>query len=121
MKPGELLGEPKNCARCTRDFMDFSEYRNRRVCSDCRVTKRVFKPISSRGLAGKPLSPREQQIVSLVIAGKLNKEIAYILHLTEGTVKVFMSAIFCKAAVSNRTALAVWAMRENIQRHLDCL
>lgn len=41
---------------------------------------------------------------------KLNKEIAYELHLTEGTVKEYLNRIFRKLEVTNRTALAVWAM-----------
>ena len=40
----------------------------------------------------------------------LNKEIAYELHLTEGTVKEYLNRIFRKLDVSNRTELAVWAM-----------
>jgi len=53
--------------------------------------------------------------VDLVIQGKLNKEIAYQLHLSEGTIKTYLSAIFEKLGVTNRTELAVWALtqREN--------
>jgi len=46
-----------------------------------------------------------------VAQAKLNKEIAYELHLTEGTVKEYLNRIFRKVGVPNRTALAVWAMR----------
>jgi DNA-binding NarL/FixJ family response regulator len=58
-----------------------------------------------------PLTVRERQIVDKVCAAKLNKEIAHDLHLAEGTVKVFMSAIFGKVGVANRTALAIWGLR----------
>jgi DNA-binding NarL/FixJ family response regulator len=63
-------------------------------------------------LLGRPLTVREKQIVNCVCEAKLNKEIAHQLHLAEGTVKVFMSTIFSKAGVTNRTALAVWALRQ---------
>lgn len=62
-------------------------------------------------LLGQPLTVREKQIVDKVCEAKLNKEIAHELHLAEGTVKVFLSTIFCKTGVSNRTALAIWGIR----------
>ena len=58
----------------------------------------------------KPLSLREQQVIELVCQGKLNKEIAFALCLSEGTIKEYMHRIFKKAAVTNRTELAMWAL-----------
>ncbi len=57
---------------------------------------------------GHPLSPRESQITDLVADGKINKEIAGKLGLTEGTIKVYISSIFAKTGVDNRTKLARW-------------
>lgn len=54
------------------------------------------------------LSPRECQIVPLVAAGKLNKEIAHELGLSVGTVKEYMFRIMRKLSFTNRTELAVW-------------
>jgi len=56
------------------------------------------------------LSFREKQVVLLVAQAKLNKEIAYELHLSEGTIKEYLNRIFRKVHVSNRTELAVWAL-----------
>ena len=62
----------------------------------------------------KPLNPalsfREKQVVNLVCQAKLNKEIAYELHLTEGTIKEYLNRIFRKVGATNRTELAVWAL-----------
>jgi DNA-binding NarL/FixJ family response regulator len=62
----------------------------------------------------KPLKPeltfRERQIVGLVAKGRLNKEIAYELHLSEGTIKEYLNRIFRKLGASNRTELAVWSV-----------
>ncbi|HEY1220634.1 MAG: response regulator transcription factor [Bryobacteraceae bacterium] len=58
----------------------------------------------------RDLSLRERQVVDLVRQAKPNKEIAYQLHLSEGTVKEYLNRIFRKLDVSNRTELAVWAM-----------
>jgi DNA-binding NarL/FixJ family response regulator len=56
------------------------------------------------------LSFRERQVVNLVCQAKLNKEIAYELHLTEGTVKEYLNRIFRKLGATNRTELAIWAI-----------
>jgi DNA-binding NarL/FixJ family response regulator len=48
--------------------------------------------------------------VDLICKAKLNKEIAYELHLTEGTVKEYLNRIFRKVGATNRTELAVWAI-----------
>jgi DNA-binding NarL/FixJ family response regulator len=64
-------------------------------------------------MLGRPLTVRETQIVRLVADAKLNKEIASELHLSEGTVKVFLGPIFAKTGVRNRTALAVWWILRN--------
>jgi DNA-binding NarL/FixJ family response regulator len=55
------------------------------------------------------LSHREQQLVDMVSEAKLNKEIAYELRLAEGTVRDYLSRLFRKVGVKNRTALALWA------------
>lgn len=55
------------------------------------------------------LSPRERQLVGLVAQGRRNREIAAELGITEGTVKVYLHAIFGKLGVANRTELAMRA------------
>jgi len=54
-------------------------------------------------------------VIRMIQQGKINKEIAYLLHksngesLTEGTIKVYISTLFKKMGVTNRTELAVRA------------
>jgi DNA-binding NarL/FixJ family response regulator len=62
----------------------------------------------------RDLSFREKQIVELVCQAKLNKEIAFALCLTEGTIKEYLNRLFRKLQVKNRTELAMWAVR-NLQ------
>jgi DNA-binding NarL/FixJ family response regulator len=96
----------KTCYRCGGEFCASGE----RVCSLCRKPRiRVRNPPISRAL-----SFREKQIVQLVCQAKLNKEIAFELHLTEGTIKEYLNRIFRKLEVKNRTDLAMWAIR-NLQ------
>jgi DNA-binding NarL/FixJ family response regulator len=54
------------------------------------------------------LSVRETQVADLIQQAKSNKEIAYELGLTTGTVKEYLFHIFRKLGVSNRTELALW-------------
>ncbi len=51
------------------------------------------------------LTEREVELMRLVIAGQSNKEIAYSLQLTEGTVKVHLHNIFRKLSVASRSEL----------------
>ena len=48
-------------------------------------------------------------MIGLVRAGLRNREIAEQLGVTEGTVKVYIHAIFEKLGVSSRTELAIRA------------
>jgi DNA-binding NarL/FixJ family response regulator len=59
---------------------------------------------------------RERQVVHLVQQAKSNKEIAFELCLTVGTVKEYVHHIFRKLGVKNRTELALWG-RENLETH----
>lgn len=51
----------------------------------------------------KNLSPRQVDVLKLIAAGKSNKQIAYDLGLTEGTVKLHVTAILRILGVYNRT------------------
>lgn len=60
------------------------------------------------------LSPRQQEIMQLLAQGLSNKEIANILGITEGTIRVHLSAIFKAIKVSNRTEATLWyLLRQN--------
>jgi DNA-binding NarL/FixJ family response regulator len=89
---------PKTCARCGRNF---DAVRREYVCSVCR------QPLLKHRTIGPTLSFRESQIVTLIRQAKANKEIAYELCLTEGTVKEYLCRIFKKLQVRNRTELAM--------------
>jgi len=61
------------------------------------------------GAARPALAPRERQIIRFVRRGLRNREIAKELGVTEGTVKVYLHAVFEKLGVSSRTELAIRA------------
>jgi two-component system, NarL family, nitrate/nitrite response regulator NarL len=64
---------------------------------------------ASRSGDRPPLAPRERQLISFVRRGLRNREIAEQLGVTEGTVKVYLHAVFEKLGVSSRTELAIRA------------
>jgi DNA-binding CsgD family transcriptional regulator len=55
------------------------------------------------------LTDRERQVMALVCRGLSNKQIARILSIADGTVKVHLHRIFDKLAIHNRTMLATMA------------
>jgi two-component system, NarL family, nitrate/nitrite response regulator NarL len=59
-------------------------------------------------------TPREREIISAIVTGSVNKDIAAKLFLSEDTVKHHLSHIFAKAGVSNRLELAVWSMNQGL-------
>lgn len=54
------------------------------------------------------LGATEQEIIGLVAEGLSNREIAAQLYLSEGTVRNYLSGIFEKLAVRDRTQLAIF-------------
>ncbi len=58
-----------------------------------------------------PLSPREMEILRLLVRGMSNKEIAYHLGISHQTVKNHITSILGKLGVSDRTQAAVYALR----------
>ena len=59
------------------------------------------------------LNSRELEILHQVKLGHNNREIAEVLHLTEGTVKNYITTLLSKLNLRDRTQAALWA-----QKHL---
>lgn len=57
------------------------------------------------------LTEREQHVLHLVVEGDSNEAIARTLHITIGTVKCYLTAIFNKLEVKNRTQAAMKALK----------
>ena len=60
------------------------------------------------------LTDRERQVISEVVGGSSNKEIATALMITEDTVKRHLTHIFDKIGVSSRLELALYAVENHI-------
>jgi DNA-binding NarL/FixJ family response regulator len=60
------------------------------------------------------LTERERDVLGLLAQGRSNKEIAATLHLTEGTVKGYVSTILDKLEVDDRTQAALYAVKHGM-------
>ena len=66
------------------------------------------------GETNQVLSPRETEVLRLIIDGHTNAEIAVQLHLSERTVHRHVSNILTKLGVSSRTAAAIHAVKSGL-------
>tara|TARA_R110000850_G_scaffold86746_10_gene186679 strand:- start:125 stop:412 length:288 start_codon:yes stop_codon:yes gene_type:complete len=79
-------------------------------------------PYFSEGLEKKiaarrkrdPLSPREYEVLELLVNGRSNKEIEAALNLSRSTVKHHIAHIFAKLGVQDRTQAATVAVQRGI-------
>jgi len=62
----------------------------------------------------KQWPPRQREVLSLLVQGKANKEIARTMGIEEATVKVYLRLIMGKLGVANRTQAAIAARRLGI-------
>jgi DNA-binding NarL/FixJ family response regulator len=86
---------------------------------DSSVTECVFNniisPAEKTSTEETHLSARETYILQMVSLGKSNKEIAEALKISEKTVRNYISNIFKKLNVSNRTeAASYWIRKKNL-------
>jgi DNA-binding NarL/FixJ family response regulator len=58
-----------------------------------------------------PLTPRQRDVLELLVTGMSNKEIARALQLGEGTVKVHVAALFRTLGVTSRAGAAAAGFR----------
>ncbi|HRV96354.1 MAG TPA: response regulator transcription factor [Anaerolineae bacterium] len=60
------------------------------------------------------LTPREMEVLALVVEGKTNQEIGLALGISEKTVEKHLVNVFAKLDVSSRVEAAVYAVREGL-------
>lgn len=60
------------------------------------------------------LTPREMEILQLVIAGKTNKAIASEIYISEKTVEFHLDHIYTKIGGRTRLMAGVWAIQHGM-------
>jgi DNA-binding NarL/FixJ family response regulator len=86
---------------------------------DPQVAGKLFARIAQKSIEPETgrmdeLSEREMEVLRLLARGLNNPDIAARLYLSEGTVRNYVSAIFSKLGVSDRTQAALIAIRYGI-------
>lgn len=76
--------------------------------------KMIAAPVEVSETTSEPpeyeeLTPREQEVLRLIAAGKSNREIAEALYISERTVKNHVNSILRRLNLRDRTQAAIWA------------
>lgn len=82
-----------------------------RVADDLAEAVRHAGPQKERPFG---LTPREMEIVSAIVGGQSNRDIAQGLTISLQTVKHHLTSIFDKTGVSTRLELALFAIRHGL-------
>jgi DNA-binding NarL/FixJ family response regulator len=61
------------------------------------------------------LTPREMEILRLVLAGRTNKAIGATMFISEKTVEFHLNRIYTKIGIRSRMLAGVWAMQQGIR------
>jgi DNA-binding NarL/FixJ family response regulator len=75
----------------------------------------VPRPLDGHGVRALGLTPRQGDVLALIVAGKSNKEICRALALSEGTVKTHVAAIFRALNVTTRVQAVLAAAKFGVK------
>ena len=78
------------------------------------VAARLMRRGDPRDVAHPDMTPRERDVLRLIVEGLANKQIAQRLGIGEKTVKTHVSRVLAKLGVEDRTQAAVLAIREGL-------
>ena len=91
------------------------------MCIPDSMANKLIKVIEKREYYDKEnmkyindLSDREKQIASLMVSGFSNKKIATVSYITEGTVKNYVSSIYNKIGINDRTEAVLFLKKNGI-------
>ena len=85
-----------------------------RATIDSAAAQALVASTNESPTLGDELTTREREILTLLVAGKTNKEIAGQLSLSEGTIRFHVSNILSKMGASNRTEAVSLALQQGI-------
>jgi DNA-binding NarL/FixJ family response regulator len=66
-------------------------------------------------LAGLDLTERETELCSMMVQGFTNKQISMMIHISEGTVRNYISNIYSKLGISDRTQAVLFLKEHGIK------
>jgi DNA-binding NarL/FixJ family response regulator len=78
-----------------------------------KVSARLSQILQNEEQRSKDFTPREMDVLRLVVEGKTNSEIGLVLGISIKTVEKHLDSVFRKMGVASRVEAAVMAIREN--------
>lgn len=87
----------------------------RRVHSGTRFLPAPVAQSLAMRTPNSDLSPREREVLSLMVHGKSNKDIGAALKITEATVKCHVSVILERLGVTDRTQAVIAALQRGLE------
>ncbi len=91
------------------------------LAGDIYLPPKLRDPAARNTARGKDVAKRygltqgQMRVLELLIQGKTNRQIADLLGVTEGTVKIHVSAIFKAMNVANRTQALLLAKKQRVR------
>ncbi|MEW8313417.1 MAG: two-component system response regulator NarL [Candidatus Thiodiazotropha endolucinida] len=106
MEPEDIL---KSIRKAVEGSLVISDHLTQLLAKALREDDKlkVKDPITS-------LTAREKEILQCIAQGQSNKQIANVLNISEGTVKVHVKHLLKKLNRHSQTEAAVWALKEGI-------
>ncbi len=93
----------------------FQNYRSHVTTTETGSTSETAQSqLTEAKATSEPLTKREQEVLALLALGKTNQEIAEILFITPGTVRVHVHGILKKLEVRDRTQAALVAIQRQL-------
>ena len=78
------------------------------------ISSKIVSWVQSEPGENRQLTPREEDVLRLVVKGKTNQAIAVDMGISEKTVEKYMGDIFSKLNVNSRVEAAVYAVRAGL-------
>lgn len=78
------------------------------------IASKLLRQVSHKEPQGPALTPRELEVLHLLVRGKQNKEIAHDLTISERTVKFHVTALLQKLGAGNRTEVVTIAAQRGL-------
>jgi NarL family two-component system response regulator LiaR len=81
---------------------------------DAAAAQALIKSTQQPSPLGVDLTPRENEVLRLLVQGKTNRELSQELNISEATVRLHVSNILAKLQVSNRTEAVSVALQNKL-------
>jgi len=81
---------------------------------DAAAAQALIQSTQQPSPLGLDLTPRENEVLRLLVQGKTNRELSQELNISEATVRLHVSNILTKLQVGNRTEAVSVALQNNL-------